>query len=247
MFKYCLILLWIIFSQHVYAIDKLPSRFSIAAPEIPPLVYYNEDHQLVGSLVEKLNLFSRETGIDVSIDIMTWPRALAQVKNHRYDALMPALKTKEREAFLVYPNSALIHFRNSVLIEKKNQSSLDVSFKPIFKNKIVAKGRSMKNGKRFDDFLIDEEMNIIEVNSVEVALKMLDMGRVDFVAIDKDIATSVLKRLSMIDNVNFITIVEDTSMSYLAFSSAFSKKYDVNVLMEAILSINDGKLFNPHP
>ena len=234
----------------VNATAKLPVSISIAAPEIPPLVYFDEKQQLVGVLVEKFNLFSHKTGIQVSIEIMTWARALAQVQNNKHDALMPAIKTPEREFFLAFPKQALINFKSSILIKRKSQQqgqqSPDKSPEALVQGKTIAKARSMLLGDDIDALITRVKPSVVEVNSVEDALQMLDLGRVDFVATDKAIALSVINKLSLADHFEFIKVGVESSDSYLAFSQEFAKKYDIEKLMEAILAVNESDIFTLH-
>lgn len=246
MVKYCFLLLILFFSQGVDADDQLPTSLSIAAPEIPPLVYYNEKQELVGTLVEKLNIFSRKTGIKVSIEVMTWARALAQVKHNEHDALMPTIKTPERENYLTFPKIALINFKSSVLIQRETEQSPYDSLESLITGKIIAKARSMSLGEQMDLLIRQTRPELVEVNSIEAAIQMLDIGRVDFVATDKGIALSVMNKLTLKSNFHFIEVGAESSDSYLAFSQKFSTKYDVEKLMKIILATNDSEIFTPH-
>ena len=227
------------FCSTTFASDKeLPTALLIAAPEIPPLVYFNEQEQLVGSLVDKLNAFSRKTGIKVTIDVMTWARALAQVKHGKHDALMPTIKTTERTHFLTFPKLALVNFQSSVLIQRNASQPAAQSLASLTAGKSIAKARSMILGNKIDKLLLNEKNNVVEVNSVEAAMKMLELGRVDFVATDKGIAMSVIKKLSLKSDFTFIEMTNEpseSSASYLAFSQRFSAKYDVEKLMSQFI------------
>lgn len=246
MIKYCLLLLVFCFTRGVDADDQLPTSLSIAAPEIPPLVYYNERQELVGTLVEKLNVFSRKTGIKVSVEVMTWARALAQVKHNQHDALMPTIKTPERENYLSFPELALINFKSSVFIQRETEQSSYNSLELLITGKTIAKARSMSLGEQMDLLIRRIHPKMIEVNSIEAAIQMLDLGRVDFVATDKSIALSVMKKLALKSRFHFIEVGAESSDSYLAFSQKFSTKYDVDKLMKMILATNDSEIFTPH-
>ena len=238
MLKSCIAILFLFFSFSTYASKSLPASISIAAPDISPLVYFNDNNEITGSLVEKLNAFSKRTGIQVSIEIMPWARALTQVKYGKHNALMPTLKSIERERFLIFPKQPLIKFHSSVLIQLKKQASEHDSITSLVEGKTLAKARFMLLGDEMDKLFANNKQRVIEVNSVEVAIKMLALGRVDFVATDKGIAQSVIKKLSLNETFTFISINQEASDSYLAFSQKFSDEYDIEALMNAI---NDNK------
>ncbi|GAA5134429.1 substrate-binding periplasmic protein [Thalassotalea piscium] len=235
----CFIIFFIIVSMGVESAERLPTHISVAAPEIPPLIFYDTNKELTGTLVEQLNQFADKTGINVSIDVMTWARAMVQVKNNQHNALMPTIKNIDRAQFLVFPQLPLINLESSVLIQHKSKQSNYTSITSLLKGKAIAKARSMVMGNEIDNLIANGELTVFEVNSVESAIQMLAAGRVDFVATKRSIASSVMEKLQMKNDFIYISVDNKPSYTYLAFSQKFAAKYDIEAIMALITSSNN--------
>lgn len=220
-------------SNYSYAMAKvLPKRVTVAAPEIPPLVYKQSDGTNAGWLVEKLKKAEQQSNIVFEITILPWARALKLVELGHFDAIMPALKTKERQTYLTYPSDDIIRLEDSVII-KKVDSQFNTDGKSL-KSTTLAKARSMVLGDDIDGFIKDNGIEVIELTTVEDALNMLDKGRVDLVAADAFIAQSLMNKLKVQHQFEVFKTSQSASSSYLAFSMLFSSRYDVNQLMDIV-------------
>jgi len=93
--------------------------------------------------------------------------------------------------------------------------------------------------------MIDEEfhrlaksgnLNIYETTRLDDALLMLAQEKIDLVASDATIALTTINKLGLEKRFQFYTLRLDGKPSYIAFSPAFAKTYDVNQIMEQILN-----------
>ncbi|WP_448567424.1 substrate-binding periplasmic protein [Thalassotalea ganghwensis] len=227
---------WVSAHPQEEAVIKLPTAISIAAPSIPPLIFINDNGELKGTLVKQLQRFSQSTGIDINIDIMTWTRALEQVKYGAHDALIPAIKTPEREHYIAYPSHPITQFQRSVLVRRKTDKEQLIELGNYLKGKTLAKARSMLLGNELDELIADKNVETVEVNSIESALQMLNSGRVDLVATDENIARTIIEQLRLNHALDIISVSDKSAQSYLAFSKQFAQRFDINQLMILVLA-----------
>ncbi|OKY27752.1 ABC transporter substrate-binding protein [Thalassotalea sp. PP2-459] len=221
-------------------IVPLPKHISIAAPEIRPLVYIGENGGLAGQFVTMFEQFSVRTGINIDITVMPWGRALQQVKSGKVDALMPALFTEERANYLTFPKAPLVVFSGSVILQHRQDTREIASWDDI-KDAQIVKVRSMNHGENVEQLFTDQKNSLIEVVRITDGLKMLQYQRVDFVVMDALIASSLIEELNLENTLKVIPHPEEARLinSYLAFSTSFADKYDVEKIMGLINQYND--------
>lgn len=211
----------------------------IVAPEIKPLIYKNSENEVCGLIVDTLKEVSKNTNIQISVKISPWARALRQVNQGQSDAIMPALYTEERAQLITYPTEPLIHFYSSVIIKRKDDPFQYQSLSKIGSNKIIAKVRAMLIDKEFDQAYSKNQLNVVEVLTLDDALQMLLRGRVDLVVADSSLANTTISDMKIKDDVTRILLSDQWTPSYLAFAKEFAKKHDVNEIMTVINQFNN--------
>ncbi|MDO6428864.1 transporter substrate-binding domain-containing protein [Thalassotalea sp. 1_MG-2023] len=218
----------------------LPTHISIAAPEIRPLVYIDENGNVAGKFVTMFEQFSVRTGVNVDITVMPWGRALQQVKSGTFDALMPTLFTEERSSYLTFPKVPLVVFSGSVILQHRQDTREIASWDDIKKAQIV-KVRSMNLGENVEQLFTNHRNSLIEVVRITDGLKMLQHQRVDFVVMDALIASSLIEELRLENTLKVIPHPEEARLinSYLAFSTSFAEQFDVEKIMGLINQYND--------
>ncbi|MEG3617139.1 transporter substrate-binding domain-containing protein [Magnetovibrio sp. PR-2] len=82
----------------------------IGALSAPPYVFLDDQSNPKGILVEKITRALDRLGIKPVFEINNWSRAFRRVKNGDIDAIIPALKSPDREAYLVYPKNPIALF-----------------------------------------------------------------------------------------------------------------------------------------
>ncbi|WP_286232601.1 substrate-binding periplasmic protein [Thalassotalea sediminis] len=220
--------------------QKLPHKFSIAAPEIRPLVYIDKQGNIAGQFITMFEHFSEQTGIKVDIKVMPWGRAVQQAKSGNSDAIMPALYTNERAAFFAYPSEPLVIFSGSVVLQHRQDTRKIDSWHDIHDSQIV-KVRSMNLGENVGRLFVNNRNELVEVVRIVDGLQMLQHKRVDYVVMDALIASSLIEELKLQDEIKVIVHPEESrlSNSYLAFSTSFAAQFDVEKIMALINQYND--------
>lgn len=238
-FQVLLLNLLLLVSSFKLSAEKTSAlSFSVASPSSKPLAYINEKEVPAGFFVEFFSLIKKETGINITIEIMPWARGMHEVKLGNYDALIPTLYTKEREEFITYPNEVLIDFY-TVLLKIRGDDLIVGSIADIGNEKLIAKKRAMSMGKAFDDAQSTGKINVIEVREHEHAIQMLALSRVDLVACVEYVCDSSLDNLNLNNKIDVIKISDSRLSSYLAFSKKYAEKHDVNKIMWRINQVKN--------
>jgi ABC-type amino acid transport substrate-binding protein len=209
-------------------------EFSVATAELPPYVYRAENKQPEGLFIDMLNKVQAQTGMKINVFIMPWGRAINEVKKGSIDAIMPTLWSKERAQFLVYPALPFYRFSPSVIIKRLEDDFEFTQLKQISPEKIIGKTRLVLVDDEFDSLVKQGKLSVYETTKLDEALLMLAQSKIDLVASDGDIALTTIKRLELEHRFHLFAMHKDPSPSYLAFSSQFAHKYDVNYIMTLI-------------
>ena len=107
-------LLMVIFAPLVYS----ASPFKIVGLDVEPYFISGGDGQISGIFYDALIVAASNADIDLEIQTLPWGRAQIEVKQGRFDAILPVVKTQERENFLIYPDRPIDHFDFSIFTHK---------------------------------------------------------------------------------------------------------------------------------
>ena len=194
--------------------------------------------ELDGAMVEFLRDFFKEQNIKIKTRIAPWKRVLHELKHGRVDVVGALYMVEERKKFAVYsiPYSA----EGAVVIALKA--------KPVFFNKredlIGKRGgavRGLSFGKNFDTFL-KEKLKIERVSTLDLNLKKLNAGRIDYI-LNLTFPSQVALMRSGGDKFMILPKQLSENKVYLAFSkkSPYKKYFPaINEKIQQMLS--DGSL-----
>jgi polar amino acid transport system substrate-binding protein len=219
----------IVFSFYTHA---KPITITVAAPEIFPFVYLNEKQESVGLFVDCLNNSTHKSD-SFNVIVLPWARALEEVKNNRIDALMPAVYTKQRTAFLSYPDTPMNEFFSDILV-KKTTTPFTTFADAKKQNKIIAKVRSKALRDDIKARIESPGLTILNIKDTKTALKMLLQNRIDYFVGDPQMIKYTAQQTNMLDKFSFVELSDKTSPSFLAFSKGFAKNHDINHVMSGI-------------
>ncbi|NCP63753.1 MAG: amino acid ABC transporter substrate-binding protein [Paraglaciecola sp.] len=216
--------------------EEATLSFSLATTELPPFVYLDENKQAQGSLVDMLTTAQQHSSMRIHIMVMPWARAFQEVKKGSIDALMPTLMTEERQNFFVFPRLPLAHLGKSVLIKRIEDPFEFTGLAALDNLKVIGMLRHAMIDEEFHRLAKSGNLNIYETTRLDDALLMLAQEKIDLVASDATIALTTINKLGLEKRFQFYTLRLDGKPSYIAFSPAFAKTYDVNQIMEQILN-----------
>ena len=213
--------------------------FNIAAPEIRPFIYLNDKGENDGLLIETIQKLNESGKFNVSVKIMPWARALKEVKDGRFDALMPTVYSAERAVFLSFPNNPLINFYGSEIFKRVDDTFDYQTIALIDKNKTLVKVRSTSVGQESEKAFRDASTTFVEVTRLADAFNMLIYGHADLLVADSVIAKTTINQMGINDSVLGFLLSNTEDSSFLAFSNNYAQSENINTLMDEINLINN--------
>ncbi|WP_137936645.1 transporter substrate-binding domain-containing protein [Chitinivorax sp. B] len=165
------------------------------------------------ALVQQLLLQAK---LDAQMQLMPWKRVLASARVGTVDAIYPALKTTEREKYLIYLDQPL-WVESVVLVRLDEGPSLggDLS-KLAGKSVCTALGFSL--GSKFDNAFNQYGINKIEQPTSTSCMRLLMQGLVEFYATDLLTAQNQQSKATYRNWVTIDPHAIDETPSYLAVS-----------------------------
>lgn len=225
--RYLFLFVFIPFSSQTQS-----TEITVAAPEIFPFVYLDNEHKPTGLFVDCLKS-NVNTDYSYKVLVLPWARALEEVKNNRINALMPTMYTEQRAEYLSYPTEPLVYFLDDVLVQRKTSSF--VSFKQAVANKkIIAKVRSTTLTENLKYEVNLGNVDLFLVKDIASGLAMLEQGRIDYLVGDYHIIKYTAQQSQLADQFTFVSFTNEKIPSYLSFSKNFSKNNDINKIMSGV-------------
>lgn len=128
-----------------------PDVMVIGGLQVPPYIIVDEEGQASGLVVDLLRRALEQVGVRPHFEITNWARAFAGAKAGRLDALIPALRSPDREEVLVYPSEPLTVL-NMVVIRHAGDRELhydgDLN---VFRDMSMGRIRSARVAPAFDE------------------------------------------------------------------------------------------------
>lgn len=164
----------------------------------PPLgIYYEENRQYIGMIVDYINALSIELGSTIVSQPMVWNQALEALKEGKTN-LCDMVPSRERAKIFAFSDP--IYKLNGIIVihgSSKNIHNIqDLSGKTI----------AVQRGDYATDRLvsIDEKINIVFVNNVSDALDLLYINQVDAVAGDEPVVRYYLNELTYVNDYRIL-------------------------------------------
>lgn len=162
---------------------------------VPPLI--NDARS--GIVMERSIQILECAGLQAQPDILTWRRAFDFTIN-RHGALIPAIKTPERERQLWYP----AHPVHSLEYRFYQRNGAGFSWSGDYdsvKNMSIGKLAGGAVAPEFDDLVNRGALNVTETADFSHLVKMLQAGRIDMAAAEGTSFSGVAKQLGLADAI----------------------------------------------
>jgi polar amino acid transport system substrate-binding protein len=242
-FFICSYLLCITVQANSVAVPRV-KLITVAAPEIRPFIYKNEQGENEGLLIDTIKKLNDSGKFNISVEVMPWARALKAVENGHFDALMPTVRTADRDLFLSFPTQPLINFYGSKIYKRVEDKFIYQSIPLIDNTKKIVKVRSTYISREGERAFKDASITFIEATRLEDAFNMLIHGRVDLLVADSVIANTTVEKMEISALVKGFSLSDKYHSSFLAFSKEYSSTHNINELMNEINLINDPDSYN---
>ena len=148
-------------------------------PEYPPFMW-NSNSQVLGLGKQLLSEALKTSNINLVTQFDgNWKRCLASLKVGSIDFVVSAYVTDQRKRYIDFTQAPVS--QDPVHLFTWNKRSFAISNWSDLIGKKMVSLHGDSHGQRFDQFA-RKHIDIIEVNTVEQAFRMLESGRVDFIA-----------------------------------------------------------------
>lgn len=152
------------------------TRMVVAAdPTYPPLHWYDGE-TLQGASIEIAKRVLTDLKIDFEIRSPgPFPRVMALAERGEVDMVASLKRTPEREAFLLYPKTAVL--QNPVAVFTLRSLAYRDQADLIGRRGVIARGNVFGGG--LDEY-IQEKLSVQEVSRPETSFELMERGRVEY-------------------------------------------------------------------
>ena len=160
-FRVLTIFLVSFFALNAFADDQAAKRVMIiGALSAPPYVFLDEDHKPKGILVVKITQALERINIQAEFEINNWSRSFRRVKNGEIDAIIPTLKSPDREKFLLYPETPIALF-NMIMAKHVSDPRQTANINALT-GKSVGRIRGARVTPAFDNAISEQKFKLEE-------------------------------------------------------------------------------------
>jgi len=198
--------------------------------EYPPYEY-TQNGEVKGIAIDIIKFIFKEMNQPITIEVITWQKAIYNIKEGHSDAIFTFYKNSEREKLLDY-SEVLIPQSISLFVRKNSPITYNGNLNELSRLKIGVV-KKVSYGKLFDDAMKNNVFKrTTSVNLVEHNFQKLFNRRVDVVPSNKYVGLYILKKLGKSDEVKELPNILETVSSHIAFSkkrklSSLRDKFDV--------------------
>jgi len=150
----------------------------------PPYIIKDEHNNPSGILVELIQQTLRPLGIEPQFRITNWARAFKSATAGKIDALIPAIKSPDREKALIYPAEPLTVLQMGLMRQKGSSAVYDGELESL-KGRRIGRIRNARVAPAFDKAAANGLFHLEERSSFGLLALAVVHGRVDFLAGDE--------------------------------------------------------------
>ncbi|MCW8914697.1 MAG: transporter substrate-binding domain-containing protein [Magnetovibrio sp.] len=145
----------------------------------PPYIFVDDDGHATGILIIKIRQALSQMGIQAKFEISNWPRSFHNAKTGTIDAVIPTLKSPDREVFLHYPEEPIANL--TMVMIKNAHSPLSIEKISDLNGKYVGRIRNARVTPEFDEaaqskaFVLEQRSTFRQL-ALSVAHNRLDIA-----------------------------------------------------------------------
>lgn len=201
------------------ASDRDPERLLVAGLVFSPYIIQESDGSVHGIIVDIVREVGKRVGLRVDFAISNWARAFHSAQHGHIDALIPTMKSKDREQFLYYPAQPLLNL-DMVLVKKRNREIGFNGTMDSLKNYQIAWIRKGRVSPAFDKAREEGVITVVERNTPSIAIKGVAYGRVDLAATDRLLGIWAAQKEGLSEKIEMVTPILGSVPVYLALSKS---------------------------
>ncbi len=218
-----LVFCFLVMIPTAFAQDKMVIGGLVA----PPYIIVDDNKKVSGILVHLIRSALSDLDIEVEFKITNWARAFDSAKHGRADALIPTIKSPDRESVLTYPNVPLAILEMCLLKSTEQQIDFNGNLSTLAPYRI-GRIRNARVSPAFDEAAEDHYFKLEERASFDLLAKAVAHGRLDLAAGDELMMLWAAANNGVLNNVEIIHPHLANTFVYLAISkkSIFANRVD---------------------
>ncbi len=201
----------------VPAISEQVSTVRVGGLEFEPYIMIHADGTTQGIIADLVRLALKEAGYQTKFEITNWARAFTEVKKGLTDAIIPAMKSADREVFLYYPTQPVVHLQMVLITAKGNSVTFDGTMASL-RHYSIGRVRQARVSPAFDKAREEGIIQVQERNSFELLVKAAAFGRIDLAAVEKLVAFWSAQKHDLRYRIRVLEPILGSVPVYVAFS-----------------------------
>jgi polar amino acid transport system substrate-binding protein len=191
---------------------------TVSGLDVEPYIIKTEGSEgSSGIIIDIVNEVMSRVGYQPKYNISVWARAFNDVSKGFNDALIPAMKTADREQLLWYPEEPLLSLRMS-LFKAKNATVAWDGIMDSLQNANIAVVREAKVSPDFDQVVDSGLFNVEKRTDFDLVMKAVAARRVDYGAADQLMGLWAAKNYGILNQVEVAKPYLEEVPVYIAFS-----------------------------
>jgi len=191
-------------------------------PNVPPYSFLNkESNQVEGILVDLIDALSPTLNQDFNHKAYPWKRAQSMLKNYDDGAdafCCPA--THEREKYALFAPTPITTLQESALFfNPRNPNAKRIKTAQYKKDFYSLKGAAFLGNSSHAEIWKDHP-NVIEVQKIDLIIKMLLRGRIDFYFADPIVTGYIIKKMGLagrFEHISLAHIIKPSALAQMRF------------------------------
>jgi polar amino acid transport system substrate-binding protein len=175
---------------------------------------YLQDDRAVGFELDTFRAVAAELGLTVTFAERPWKRCLYMIENRTADVLISALRTPEREAYMIFPAEHISVNNTAFFTTHDSPVVFDGTFESL-SGKIIGVTSGFSYGEAFD-----HADNLIKDGNIktETILTKLLMGRYDLGIGNIAVITTMAMKQQTLHQIRFLRPLVHSQRLYAVFS-----------------------------
>jgi len=200
-----------------------PERtYRICGVELPPLIMATP-YGATGVVADIAAQAFQRAGLRAVVEVLPWARGFAALKTGDCDALIPTIRSAEREALFDFPAEPIYRSEMSLFAQS---GKLPTAFSGKLADLQAYSFVRLKGAlvaPEFDKAVVEGRLHCEEAVSFGAALRMVDAGRVDFAAVPRLAGLQIIAA----EGLGTRLTVLEPSLHQQHFYVAFARKPDL--------------------
>lgn len=223
---------------HAQAKEKM----IIAGLVAPPYILQDAHGNVSGILIDLIRESLAKIDIAPDFEISNWARAYAMIQQGRADALIPTMKTPEREKFLFFPDEALATLQISLMHNPDSPISFWGDFNTIG-NYRIGRVRNARVSPDFDRAVKRSNFVLEERTSFDLLALAVANRRMDAFAGDELMGLWAAASNGVLNKIEVVKPRLAQIPVYLALSQTSFFAARQHELSEALASVKESRNF----